>query len=185
MLMPFRRVGGESGGCRKPAQQQTSLGAIVICFAMIAVFCLGCRTTKSSEEDFSKPFDAPKVAQLSHDAYKVAWDATFRARYDLRTAAFQPTRLDRETVRYLYAILQKVPWIAQTIEKNPANPRRASRMSYDIVAYDALLLKQRYSPHSFKPETAAQIDKLLQLIDEISDYYQAGNRGSDSQNPSR
>jgi hypothetical protein len=33
--------------------------------------------------------------------YKVAFDATFWARHDLRFAAFQPTVLDYEAVHYL------------------------------------------------------------------------------------
>src|SRR4051812_18465592 len=57
MLIPLGRVGGESGGCRKTPQEKTSVGTIMICFTMITVCCLGCRTTKSSEEDFLKPFD--------------------------------------------------------------------------------------------------------------------------------
>jgi len=183
MLMPSRSVDGESGGGCNPAKEQNSPDATAICAALIAVFLLGCRTPNCSEENFLKPFDAPKVGQLSHDAYQVAWDATFRARFDLRVASFQPTQLDRETVRYLYEISQKVPWIARTIEKNPATPRCSSKASYDIVAYDALLLKTRYSPRSFKPETAGQIDRLLQMIDEISEYYQTGNQDRSLRQP--
>jgi hypothetical protein len=133
--------------------------------------CIGCKTS-CSEQDFAKPFDAQRVAELSHNSYRVAWQARFRAREDLRHLSYHPTKLDWEAVRYLDRLFRQAPWIANDIEKNPANPRCTSKKSYDIVVHDAVMLKARYSPASYTRNTGALIEKLIQLIDEISPYYE-------------
>jgi hypothetical protein len=136
---------------------------------------LGCRTASSEQqaEQSQRPFDAEKVARLSHQAYKVAWDAHFWARRDLRVASFRPTALDRETVYYLDKLTRQVPWVARDIEKHPATPRSSSKRSFDFVRYDAMMLKKRYQPTSFQGPTDAKIEKLLGLLDEISSYYES------------
>jgi hypothetical protein len=91
------------------------------------------------------------VAKLSHEAYKVAWDAKFWAGRDLNFAAFRPTALDWETVEYLHQITQHAPWVAQDVEKHPATPRISSQRSNDFVQYDAMMLKKRYRRHSEAP----------------------------------
>jgi hypothetical protein len=140
------------------------------CALLAGDLLAGCRTPVR-EESFSIPFDAPKVAQLSHQASRVAWDAAIWARHDLRFAAFRPTILDYEVVDYLYEITQRVPWVALKVEKNPASPRVASKNAYDIVAYDAMMLRLRYQPTSFRVTTDAKIESVLSLMDQMAPYY--------------
>jgi hypothetical protein len=142
---------------------------------MAGIVLIGCRTPVQ-EESFSIPFDAQKVAQLSHQAYKVAWDATIWARHDLRSAAFRPTALDYEVVGYLNQIVQHVPWVALKVEKNHASPRVSSKSAHDIVAYDAMMLRLRYQPTSFRATTDAKIESLLSLLDQIAPYYAQNQR---------
>jgi hypothetical protein len=142
------------------------LGCALLAGAVLA----GCQTPVR-EESFSIPFDAEKVAQLSHQAHNVAWDAAIWARHDLRFAAFRPTILDYEVVSYLYQITQHVPWVALKVEKNPASPRVASKDAYDIVAYDAMMLRLRYQPTSFRATTDAKIESVLSLLEKIAPYY--------------
>jgi hypothetical protein len=160
----------------------------VSCFVLlVSLLAAGCKTPPCSEENFAKPFDAQRVAQLSHDSYKVAWEARSRARQDLRTIsqnpvvldadprrglAGPPSVLDWEAVSYLNRLIRQAPWIAHDVEKNPATPRCSSRASFDIVAFDAMMLKARYSRGSYTPYTGRLIEKLLQLTDEISSYYE-------------
>jgi len=143
------------------------LGSVLI----TAVLLAGCKTPPHSEESFAAPFDAEKVTRLSHEAYTVAWSARHDAARDLRVAPFHPTRLDWEAVRYVDKLSEQVPWIAHKIEKNPGSPRASSQQAYDIVAFDANMLRSRYQPSSFRPSTCAQIEHLLSLIDEIASYY--------------
>ncbi len=114
------------------------------------------------------------MAKLSHEAYKVAWDARFWAAWDLRFAAFRPTANDWETVEYLRLIIQHVPSVARTIEKNPATPRVSSNRSNDFVQQDATILKNRYQPTSFRRSTNTQIEKLIRILDDIASYYNEG-----------
>ena len=146
------------------------LCALLITGALVA----GCGTTGRQQpaENTLRPFDAEKVAKLSHEAYNVAWDAQFWARRDLRFAAFEPTALDRETVEYLDRITRQVPWVAREIEKHPATPRLSSKRSYSFVRFDAMMLKTRYQPASFKSSTDIKIEKLLRILDEIESYYE-------------
>jgi hypothetical protein len=139
---------------------------------LVALLCAGCKTPPCSEQNFAKPFDAPRVAQLSHDCHKVAWEARFCARENLRHLSYRPTILDWEAVYYIDRLLRQAHWIAYDVEKHPATPRCSSKASYDIVAFDARMLKARYSPTSFTPYTDARIEKLIELTDEISSYYQ-------------
>jgi len=74
-------------------------------------------------------------------------------------------------VDYLYEITQRVPWVALKVEKNPASPRVASKNAYDIVAYDAMMLRLRYQPTSFRVTTDAKIESVLSLMDQIAPYY--------------
>lgn len=76
---------------------------------------------------------------------------------------------------YLNDISWRVPWIARQIEKNPATARVSSKSAYDMVAYDTMMLRLRYQPHSFQESTCAQIEQLLQLLDEIAPYYSQHN----------
>jgi hypothetical protein len=121
----------------------------LLCGLMAGAVVVGCRTPVQ-EESFSKPFDAQRVAQLSHEAFKVAYDARFWAGHDLRFAAFRPTAVDYEAVSYLSELTRKVPWIAHEVEKNPASPRVSSKAAYDVVAYKAMMLRQRYQPYFFQ-----------------------------------
>ena len=141
------------------------------CILMLAGLVAGCKTP-CYEESFSIPFDAAKVAQLSHESYKVAWNVEYWARMNLYYAPFHPKRLDWEAVLYMRRLREQVPWIALDIEKNPATARCSSKKSYDIVAFDAKMLKRRYQPASFRPSTDANIEKLLSLLDQISAYYE-------------
>lgn len=143
---------------------------LMVCALMAGVVLAGCRTP-AREERFSSSFDAQTVAQLSHEAFKVAFDATFWARHDLHYAAFQPRALDYEAVYYLDEITRRVPWIARRVEKNRASPRVASKDSYDLVAYDAMMLRRRYQRTSFRPSTDAKIEYLLSLLDKIASFY--------------
>jgi hypothetical protein len=143
-------------------------------------FLAGCRTPVQ-EENFSNAFDAQKVAQLSHEAYKVAFDVSFWARHDLRFAPFHPTVTDYEVVEYLNDITRQVPWIARKVERNPESPRISSKYSYDVVAYDVMMLRRRYEPKSFRPSTDAKIEYLLSLVDGIAPFYeQKSTSGKDT-----
>ena len=153
---------------RMPRKIHTQLLA---CALMAGAFLAGCRTTPVREESFSRPFEAQKVARLSHEAYKVAWHATYWANHDLCFAPFDPTVLEWEAVGYLNDITWRVSWIARKVEKNPATPRVSSKYVHDVVAYDTMMLRRRYERTSFKPSTAAQIEHLLSLLDEIAPYY--------------
>ena len=136
----------------------------------------GCRTASREPQAGSdlRPFDAAAVAKLSHEAYKVAWDARFWAARDLRFAAFRPTANDWETVEYLRQISQHVPSISRTIEKNPATPRASSKRSNDFVQHDALILRTRYQPTSFRKSTNDKIEKLIRILNDIASYYGEG-----------
>ncbi|HTL18583.1 MAG TPA: hypothetical protein VL793_15205 [Patescibacteria group bacterium] len=136
---------------------------------MVTAVLEGCRTPVR-EDSFSKPFNAPRVAQLSHEAYKIAWDAKFWARHDLRFAV-RPTIVDYEALAYLSRISLRVGWIARKVEKNPASPRVSSKNSYDYVAYDTMMFRLRYQPESFMPSTGAKIQHLLTVLDELAPYY--------------
>ena len=142
---------------------------IHVCSLMVIAVLAGCRTP-AHEEGFSNPFDAARVAQLSHEAYKVAWDAKFWAGHDLRFSVM-PTLVDYEALRYLTEISRRVGWIARKVQSNPASPRVASKNSYDNVAFDVMMLRLRYQPASFMPATNAKVQHLLTLLDEIAPYY--------------
>ena len=148
--------------------------------ALLIAGAVSARITTDSRaegaESASHPFDADKVAKLSHEAYKVAWDANFWARRDLRFASFRPTALDWETVEYLKEISRKVPWVARDIEKHPATARDSSKRSHELVRYDAMLLKKRYQSTSFQSSTDTKIKKLIRILDDIDSCY-AGNGG--------
>jgi hypothetical protein len=158
-------------------------------FSLLAgLLCAGCKTPPCSEQSFAKPFDAARVAQLSHDTYKVAWEARHCARQDLRTISRNPVLLDSaprgaglagpasvldwEVVRYIDRLIRQAHWIAYDIERNPASPRCSSKASYDIVAFDATMLKARYRPNVYATYTNTLIQKLIEMTDEISSYYQ-------------
>jgi hypothetical protein len=142
-------------------------------FAVLAGFlCTGCKTSSCWEQNFARPFDAQRVAELSHNSYTVAWEARFRARQDLRHLSYHPTALDWEAVYYINRLFRQAPWIANDIEKNPATPRCSSKSSYDIVAHDAVMLRARYRSASYTRHTDALIEKLIQLVEEISPYYE-------------
>ena len=111
------------------------------------------------------------MAQLSHEAAKVAFHAKFWAELDLRFAAFTPTQLDYDAVAYLDAISRRVGWIALKVEKNPTSPRVSSKRAYDFVAHEAMMLRQRYQPASFR-RSGVRIDYLLTLLDQIARYYE-------------
>lgn len=140
------------------------------CALMAGALLAGCRTP-IPEESFLQPFDPQTVAQLSHEAYQVAYDATFWAHHDLGFAAFQPTAVDYEAVSYLSEIRRRAPWVAREVEKNPATPRVSSKKAYDVVAYDVMMLRLRFQPGSFKPSTNAKVKHLLALMDKIAPYY--------------
>src|SRR5258706_14867 len=76
----------------------------------------GCKTP-CYEGSFSIPFDAAKVAQLSHESYKLAWNVEYWARMNLYYAPFRPTRLDGDAVFYVRRLKEQVSWIARDIEK--------------------------------------------------------------------
>jgi len=139
-------------------------------YLIAAVFAAGC-ATPCHEESFALSFDAQRVVQLSHEAYRAAYDAEFTARDDLRTAAFRPNRLEREVFIFLHRLRISVPWIADDVEKYPGNPRCSSKGSYDIVSENLRMLKARYRPESFRPVTVGKIENLIRLLDEISSYY--------------
>ena len=147
---------------------------VPLCVLVIAMaFVTGCTTAgrEKQPENTLRPFDAQQVATLSHEAYKIAWDAHFWARRDLRFAAFRPTTLDWDAVGFLDQITRQVPWVAKDIEKHPASPRASSRRSSDFVRYDTMMLKKRYQPASFQRTTDVKIEKLLRILDEIGSYY--------------
>ena len=136
----------------------------------------GCSTTVCHEHpgDYSRAFDAEKVARLSHEAYQVAWHADFWARRDLVwVAAFQPTLDDAEAVHFLRRIYQQAPWMARDIEKHPATPRCASQRSYDSLRFNAMMFRRYYRPASFQRGTDSMIENLLRMLDDIDSYYEA------------
>ena len=158
-------------------KQQKALALMAGCAWMAVAVLAGCRTPVQ-EASFARPFDAQRVTQLSHEAYQVAWDATFWARHDLRFAAFRPTVVDYEAVSYLTEITRRVPWVARNVEKNPASPRISSKTAYDAIAWDTRMLRLRYQPASFRPSTDAKIDHLLTLLDQLAPYYTFHKSGS-------
>ena len=79
--------------------------------------------------------------------------------------------LDYEAANYLHQISRRVALIGIAVEKNPASPRVSSKAAYDVVAYDAMMLRHRYQPSSFTPSTDAKIEHLLNLVDEMAPYY--------------
>ncbi len=137
----------------------------------MAAFASGCRTS-CPEASFVGAFDAARVTQLCHDAFQVAREATFGARSDLQFGAYHPTRPDWEVVRYLDRLTWRIPWVSRAASRNPAAPRSASKSAYDMVAYDAMMLRDRYRPASFQPSSNAKIERLLGLIDELSAFYE-------------
>ena len=143
---------------------------VLVCALTAGAVLAGCRTPPVHEESFSRAFDAQRVAQLSHEAAKVAFHAKFWAGLDLRFAAFTPTQLDYDAVAYLDAISRRVGWIALKVEKNPTSPRVSSKRAYDFVAHEAMMLRQRYQPASFR-RSGVRIDYLLTLLDQIARYY--------------
>ena len=142
-----------------------------ILIAGAVIVAVGIAAGEEKAENTPQRFDAQKVAALSHEAYKVAWDAKFWARRDLKIAAFKPTKLDWEVVEYLGEISHKVPWVARDIEKHPTTARSSSKRSSEFVRYDAMMLKKRYQPTSFQKTTGQKIEKLLGMVDEINSYY--------------
>lgn len=157
----------------KAHKRLTQFGACgrSILIAGAFIVAIGTAAGEEKTENFARPFDAQKVATLSHEAYKVAWDAKFWARRDLKVAAFRPTKLDWEVVEFLEQISRKVPWIARDIEKHPTTARSSSKRPSDFVRYDAMMLKNRYQPASFQKATGEKIEKLLGILDEITSYY--------------
>jgi hypothetical protein len=149
-----------------------SLSCLWCSVLLVGFLSAGCRTPSCSEQNFAKPFDARQVAELSHNSYKVAWEASFCAREDLKHLSYRPTVLDWEAVNYVNRLLRQAPWIAHDIETNPNTPRCSSKSSYDMVAFDAVMLKARYSPTSFTRHTDGLIERLIQLTDQISSYYE-------------
>jgi len=152
----------------------TRLGLSLCTLLIAGAIGAGCRTAVPAQpaENTSYPFDAEKVAELAHEAYKVAWDANVWARRDLRYAAFRPTALDWETVYYLGQISRKAPWVARKIEQHPTTPRVSSQRAYELVRYDAMMLKRRYEPRSFHSSTDVKIERLLGILDEIDSCYE-------------
>ena len=139
-------------------------------------------------ENAPRPFDARKVAKLSHEAYKIAWNARFWAHQDLIWyMSYNPTALDWEAVYYLAEISRKVSWVARKIEKHPATARSSSKRASDFARYDTILLKKVYYPASFRRSTDLKIDKLLGLLDEISSYYdeKSGTSSKDNNHTSQ
>ncbi len=152
--------------------------SLVLCALVgAAALVTGCSSPgrEQQPENTSRPFKAEEVAKLSHEAYKVAWDARFWALRDLRFASFRPTALDVETLQYLSQIVHHAPWLARDIEKHPTSPRISSKRSKEFVLYDRMMLKQRYHPASFRKSTDAKIEKLLHILDEIAAHYDEGS----------
>jgi hypothetical protein len=154
---------------------------------LLAAVLAGCQTPAQREaaEHFARPEDAQKVAQLSHEAYRFAWDASYWANSDLRYASFKPSVLDWETVDFLNRICHQVPWVARKIEEHPEAPRSASRRAFLNLQLEARVLKQRYHPASFRDTTVRMIDQLILRLDEIASYYEAPEPGKQAGNPSQ
>jgi hypothetical protein len=134
-------------------------------------------------ENTPRQFDARKVAKLSHEAYKIAWNARFWAGQDLiYYMSYNPTELDWEAVYYLGEISRKVPWVAREIEKHPATACSSSKRASDFVRYDTVLLKKVYCPASFRKSTDSKIEKLLGLLDEIASCYDEQGAKSTKEN---
>jgi hypothetical protein len=138
---------------------------------ILGALAAGCRTP-CHEEQFGREFDAKKVAQLAHDAFKIAWPATHYARHDLRFGSYRPTKLDREVIYRLDRIRWQAPWVAREVERNPSNARCASKSAYDVLALEATMLRTLYRPDSFTLATDAKIESLLGLIDQLSVFYE-------------
>src|SRR5437899_12579466 len=95
-----------------PKRRSLSLARFCIpalCF-LLSFALSGCKTA-CVETSFARPFDTARVAELSHDSAKLAWNARFSASTDLRVTAVHPTGLDWEVVRRLQWIYDKVPWM--------------------------------------------------------------------------
>ena len=165
----------------------------------LGISLTGCRTP-CSEERFARPFDANKVAQLSHDAFKVAYHVKFLAQQDLTQSADHPqhfattriprpnfglnsrprgvsdsgldSQLDWEVLNCLELLSWRVAWIPRDIQKNPATTRCSSKKSFENAATYAKLIKADFRPTSFQPATAGQIEDLLQMFDQISSFYE-------------
>jgi hypothetical protein len=60
------------------------------------------------------------------------------------------------------------------IEKNPATPRISSKRSNDFVQHDAMILKTRYQPTSYRKSTNDKIEKLIRILNDIASYYSEG-----------
>jgi len=153
------------------------LGRCLGAALFLGVLSSGCRTP-CPEENFAGSFDAPRVAQLCHEAFQIGREAAFWAWRDLEFGAYQPTRPDWEVVVYLDRLTWQIPWVARAAERNLAAPRGASKRAYDLAAYNAMMLRSRYRPASFAPSTCARIERLLGLIDEVSSYYQLRKPGA-------
>jgi hypothetical protein len=160
-----KAIPGSHGGY--PTGLRHLLGVAIVA----GVLSVGCRTVRP-EEDFAKPFDPAKVAQLGHEARQAARDATFWAWRDLHFGAYPFTALDWEVVVYLERLSWKVPWVARAVERHAATPRRSSQSAYNVAAFEAKMLRARYQPAPFQPSTRAQIESVLRLMDELSSYYQ-------------
>jgi len=50
----------------------------------------------------------------------------------------------------------------------------AEQRSNDIVQHDALILKTRYQPTSFRKSTNDKIEKLIRILNDIASYYGEG-----------
>ncbi len=138
---------------------------------LAVVLASGCRTSYP-EASFAGPFDAVRVSRICQEAFQVGREATFGARCDLQFGAYHPTRPDWEVVRYLERLTWRIPWVARAANRDPAAPRSASKAAYDMVAYDAMMLRDRYRPASFQPSSNAKIERLLGLINELSAFYE-------------
>jgi hypothetical protein len=153
----------------------TCRNLFLLSLLLAAPLLAGCRTTACQEhpEDYSRAFDAEKVARLSHEAYQVSWQAAFWARRDLRVAPFHPTWEDWEAVSFLSRINEQAPWVALDIEKHPSTPRCSSQHSFDLLRFNATMLKYRYHATSFQRSTCSMIENLMGILDDINSYYAA------------
>ena len=142
----------------------------------VAIMIVGCRTP-CSEESFARPFDPKEVAQLSHDAFKVAYHVKFLAAQDIRFSTEHPrrvgredrpgfgSRLDWEVVRYLDRFSWQIAWVPRRIQDHPANARCSSKNSFENAARYAEVIRADFRAASFQPATAGQIEDLLQMFD--------------------
>jgi hypothetical protein len=148
---------------------------LLLSIMIAAAFLGGCSTTPCQEhsEDYSRAFDAEKVARLSHEAYQVAWHARFWARRDLKVSPVWVTADDGEALYFLKRIYQQAPWVARDIEKHPATPRCSSKGSYDSLRFNAMMFRQYYRPASYQGSTDSMMQDLVRILDEINSYYEA------------